>query len=323
MRLPHLLLDSQYFMFSSVTELSAALGDLVASAEIAEVERLASLGLPPVSSRSVLATMLGINPGLIWSFEYRPVKHYRVFTIPKGKRGRREIIAPKVAIKVVQKWLSVQLQRVYVPPKHVFGFVPGRSHIEAAQQHRLSRWIYSVDIKDFFPSTPLEIVAAAFQNIGYGEEASQILARLCCYNGRLAQGAPSSPVISNLAFSGIDHALAEISARFDVRLSRYADDIVFSGARDVPEGLPEEVNNIFQGKPWTLSPEKTELNQLPHRLKVHGLLVHGNQVRLTKGYRNKLRAYAHLMRNGRISEDDSRRVSGHLRYAQQIMDSSD
>lgn len=322
MRLPPLLQNSQFFQFSSVEELLVALGDSITPAEKEEVVRLAALGLPPISSRDVLATMLGINPGLIWSFEHRPAKHYRLFSIPKGARQERLIVAPKVALKVVQKWLSVQLQKCYVPPRHVFGFVPGRSHVNAAKEHRLAQWTYSVDITNFFPSTPIYVVTAVFASLGYGQEASQILARLCCYQESLAQGAPSSPVLSNLTFRHIDDRLVHISERFDIRISRYADDIVFSGSDEFPEAVRDEVNCLLDETPWMLSPEKTELSRLPGRLKIHGLLVHGVEVRLTKGYRNKLRAYAYLMGRGRIRDADKLRVSGHLRYGQQIDDAS-
>ena len=323
MRLPPLLLESQFFLFSSLDELLAALGDFIAPLEREEVVRLAALGLPPISSRDVLATMLGINPGLLWSFEYRPAKHYRRFSIPKGAGREREIIAPKVALKVVQKWLSVQWQRSYVPPRHVFGFVPGKSHIKAAKEHRLAQWTYSVDIANFFPSTPMHTVAGVLGRLGYSPESSQMLARLCCYQGFLAQGAPSSPVVSNLALADTDDRLVRIAERFDLRLSRYADDIVFSGREEFPEEVQNEINDLLDGTPWTLSPEKIELNRLPGRLKVHGLLVHGEEVRLTKGYRNKLRTYAYLMGKERINIDDKLRVSGHLRYGQQVADASD
>ena len=32
-------------------------------------------------------------------------------------------------LKVIQKWLSVHFQSIYERPAHVFGFVPGVSHI--------------------------------------------------------------------------------------------------------------------------------------------------------------------------------------------------
>lgn len=323
MRLPHLLLESQFFSFDNEDELLAALGNSIEESEKAEVVWLSALGLPPVTSRDVLATMLGINPALIWSFEYRPLTHYRSFTIPKGARKERVILAPRVALKVVQKWLSVQLQSGYTPPDHVFGFVPGRSHIDAAKVHRLAKWTYSVDISNFFPTTPQSLIQSVMDSLGYGAKAAEILARICCFQGFLPQGAPSSPVLSNLAFRRVDAGLQEVARKFGVRLSRYADDVVFSGTEDFPEALAGEVRELFVGTPWTLSPDKTEFSSLPARLKVHGLLVHGEEVRLTKGYRNKLRAYAHLMAKGKVRDDDKKKIAGHLQYERHVLNSVD
>ena len=228
MRLPQLLVESPYFVFAAEDELVSALAEAVGADELSEIRRLCLLGLPPVTSRDVLATMLGINPGLVWSFENRSRRHYRHFTIPKGK-GVRHIHAPKIGLKIVQKWLSVHLQKAFQAPQHVYGFVPGRSHIMAARVHCGARWIYSVDIENFFPSTPLEIVHSAFKQIGYQDDSSEMLSRLCCLNGFLAQGAPTSPVLSNICFTEIDQSLQEISKKYDVKLTRYADDIVYSG----------------------------------------------------------------------------------------------
>ncbi|WP_312315626.1 reverse transcriptase family protein [Stenotrophomonas sp.] len=323
MRLPHLLQESPYFVFSSVEELLGALGPSTPESDKDEIVRLVSLGLSPVLDRDVLAVMLGINPGLIWSFEFRPNKHYRVFSIRKGARGWREIVAPKVALKVLQKWLSISIQRSYVAPVHVFGFVPGRSHIDAAKVHAGASWTFSVDIENFFSATPMRVVREVFERLGYGPDSAAMLARLCCYRGFLAQGAPTSPVISNIALTDVDGRLSEISRRFGVRLSRYADDVVFSGIGEFPVGLRAELDTILADTPWAFARDKTELNELPGRLKVHGLLVHGAQVRLTKGYRNRLRAYSHLARLGRVREADKLKVQGHLRYSEQVREAAD
>lgn len=57
---------------------------------------------------------------------------------------------------------------------------------------------------------------------------------------------------------------------------------------------------------------------LPNRLKVHGLLVHGEKVRLTKGYRNRIRAYKHLYGKDKIKDEDVKRIVGHITYASQV-----
>lgn len=317
MRLPQHLLNSPYFVFETDGELIGALGETITAEELAEIRRLSAMKLPPATSRHALAAMLGVNPGLIWSLENRTRLHYRHFTIPKG-RGVRDIYAPRIALKIVQKWLSWHLQKSFVPPDHVYGFVPGKSHIGAAAIYCNSKWVFSTDISDFFPSTPYFKVCDALKGIGYNDQSSQLLTKLCCLRDVLSQGSPASPVLSNIVFAPIDVSLVELAERYGLRLTRYADDIVFSGTGEFPEELAKELSAIFVGTPWRLSPEKTQLSVVPKRLKVHGLLVHGQDVRLTKGYRNKIRAYKHLLSKGSIKQDDLKRVIGHLQYERQI-----
>jgi hypothetical protein len=218
----------------------------------------------------------------------------------------------------LQKWLSFHFQKHTTVADHVFGFVAGRSHIQAAQAHAGAAWLYSVDIRDFFPSTPRHIVFHGLQNYGYNDRSADMLASLCCYQGFLAQGAPTSPVLSNQVFQEIDRALLDLSLRLNIKLTRYADDIVFSGNGEKPESLEQDVGQIFANSPWELAENKEEFAKLPRRLKVHGLLVNGKAVRLTKGYRKKIRAYRHLMANGLVLEEDRPRISGHLEYDNQV-----
>lgn len=314
MRLPHLLLDRLCFTFASAEELVRALGETAKPEEIATIERLAALQLPPITSPHALATMLGLNDGLVWSMINRPQRHYRTFPVPKGKH-ERVIHAPRVALKVFQKWLSVRLVSAYTRPSHVFGFTPGLSHMDAAAQHLGAQWTFGVDIENFFPSTPEWLVNARLQAMGFNELGAKVVARLACFQGNLAQGAPSSPVLSNICFSDLDQQLADVAAKYQVRMSRYADDIVFSGFEGFPTQLQEDVLSLFPPSPWKLAEHKTSLDVLPNRLKVHGLLVHGEKIRLTKGYRNQMRAYQHLMDRGVIREADKARIRGHLSYA--------
>jgi len=317
MRLPHHLLESRFFLFERLPDLIKAVDGSISNAERAEVERLDSLGLPPITSRLTLAAMLGVSPGLIWSLERRPSRHYRTFFIPKGRTQRR-IDAPRVALKIVQKWISVQLDKVFSPASHVYGFVKNRSHIEAAVQHCEAEWVFSVDIRDFFPSTQVPIVEAGLREVGFGAHSAELIARLCCLGGALAQGAPSSPVLSNICFNAADKRLAEISSRYPVVLTRYADDVVFSGKGNFPDEIRKEVELLFEELSWTLAEEKTRLAVLPNRLKVHGLLVHGADIRLTKGYRNKIRAFKYLLEAGKIKAEDLAIIKGHINYAEQV-----
>jgi len=317
MRLPLSLVTSQFFVFDSVEELLRALGSSISAIERVQISDLASRGLPPVTSKQTLSVMFGLNPGLIWSILNRPAKHYRNFEIPKG-RSVRSIDAPRVALKIIQKWLSVQLQNVYAPPDHVFGFVPGRSHIKAAKRHVNSEWVFSVDVRNFFPSTPRLLVSLALTKVGFTADSAEIISRIACLRETLAQGAPTSPVLSNMCFDEIDKSLQNLATTYGANLTRYADDIVFSGVGVFPDALRLAVSELFQDGPWRLSASKTELSILPGRLKVHGLLVHGANIRLTKGYRNRLRAYKHLLCVGRVRPSDVKVLKGHLAYSNSV-----
>lgn len=318
MRPPHEYLERIALVAGGPEDLIAALGDNCSSKEANEILRLAGAGLPPVTSLSALAVMTGYNPGFIWSLLRRPRKHYRVFEIPKG-RTKRQIEAPRVALKLIQKWLSIHFERAWLPHSAVHGFVRGRSHLSAASVHLSSSWVASVDIKNFFPSTNENEVIEALVRLGYRDlESLSAIKQICCFEGRLSQGAPSSPVLSNIALHRIDKAVAEIASRHSARFTRYADDIVLSGYGAPPNDIFGELTEIFSKTSWRLSEEKRYIAQLPQRLKVHGLLVHGNELRLSKGYRNRIRAYRHLIGKEKIEEKDLRKIYGHLNYAGQV-----
>jgi hypothetical protein len=136
-------------------------------------------------------------------------------------------------------------------------------------------------------------------------------------SGGLAQGSPASPVLSNICAGDLDTNLLKIAEKYGCNYTRYADDVTFSGRTVVPAGLIDDVTNAFHASPWELAPGKTTLSVSPARLKVHGLLVNTETPRLTKGYRNKLRAYRHLAAHGKLTNNLSK-VNGHLSYAADV-----
>lgn len=145
------------------------------------------------------------------------------------------------------------------------------------------------------------------------------MARLSCLHGSLAQGSPASPVLSNLCFAEMDVALFDIALRYGATLSRYADDIVFSGRGAQPVGLRDAVQGLFLVGPWRLSEKKERCEPQKGRIKVHGLIVNGDRVRLTKGYRNKLRAFRHVLERG-VEPTNRSILQGHLRYSEHVQE---
>lgn len=284
----------------------------------AECSTLIERGLPPAVSTRIIAVLFGYSAKFVGSLVNAPQRHYRVFRIPKG-RGHRYIYAPRVGLKLIQKWIGFHLERSIEWPSHVCGFVTGRSHLTAAAVHAGANWVFSVDIENFFPSVSRFRARHVLESIGYSSHAAEVIAALACINGALAQGSPASPVIANLTLGQLDVQLSNLVHELGFRYTRYADDLVFSGVDAPPEeSFKIRVREMVRADGWRLAANKEYFAIRPKRLKVHGLLVDAATPRLTRGYRNKLRAFEHLLRAGRVREVDRKRLKGHVEYGHSV-----
>jgi retron-type reverse transcriptase len=79
-------------------------------------------------------------------------KRYAEFKVNKKSGSERLIHAPVKGLKSLQKTLSFILQCVYEPHIAAMGFVRNRSIVDNAILHVGSRYLYNIDLKDFFPS---------------------------------------------------------------------------------------------------------------------------------------------------------------------------
>ena len=319
MRLPHDLIENTAFMFTDADVLSTSVGLSKEDPEASLIRRYSAVGLPPVTSGPTLATMIGLNEGFVWSLVNRTRRHYRHFELPKGRGGMRQIHAPRVGLKIVQTWLAHHFQTAWRHHDNVYGFVRGRSHLHAAARHLGAEWIVSTDIEDFFPSVRVDRVCDALRMLGYGDpESIRLIARLCCLDGALTQGAPTSPVLSNIVLDNLDKRLSGYAASAGCTYTRYADDLVISGRGGEPDRILYTMQELLTADGWNIAEHKSSIDKAPRRLKVHGLLVHGSEIRLTKGYRNRIRAYRHLIQKNAVRNDDLDRIKGHLEFARSV-----
>lgn len=311
--------------FTSVEKYIEALPEVQKNKYSDDITQLVSSNIPPVVSKLCLALLFGYSLDFIYALSSKPNKFYRSFTLKKGNKSR-QIFAPKVALKVIQKWFAVHLGNVIEFQPHVIGFVKGKSFADAAKLHIGARWVLSVDIVDFFPSISKEdIVETLVATQYYSIKAAELISDLCCLNGVLAQGSPASPLLSNLFMRTLDEELVGLSKKYNVIVSRYADDIVFSGKDEYDLNLLNDLEKIFEDSSLNLNTQKTYFADTikGQRLKVHGLLVKEEKIALTKGYRNKLRAYKHMIEKGRVEEKDIKRLTGHVKFAEFINSKSD
>lgn len=287
------------------------------SEEAEEAQRLAHAGLPPITSIESLALLFGYSPRLLGAMAKRPGRYYRAFKIRSGRR-ERTIHTPRIALKLIQRWFAYYVSRSIAYYPHVHGFVPGRSTATAALSHCPADWVISVDIRDFFGSVTKQMVFDALLPMGYSRKGAHLIADLTTLglNPSLPQGAPTSPVLSNLVFRKTDERLAVFAEAEGVRVSRYADDISISAVGRSSDSITERLVELISREGWNIADEKTRLLAgRPMHPRVLGLLVHRESPRLPKRYRNKLRMMRHVTNGPQQSPDKRNQFLGHLAYS--------
>lgn len=363
---------------------------------------------------------------------------YTTFKIKKKSGAERTINAPMKGLKAIQRVLSFIFQCVYEPNNAAFGFVRNKSIVDNAKLHQGSRYVYNIDLKDFFSSidqarvwkclqlSPFNLNASSnrikpeineastfkyykatehtawpnesnnFLGLIYSgfylkegsnklqlksggtifykvnlnndkqsgeiyvyvdksefnsiielakkksQEENQdfeatlngillnliafhsnkmlekdsrsnianILASLCCTEMEvermnetgewetvkrnvLPQGAPTSPVITNVICQRLDYILSGVAKRFGLIYSRYADDITFSSMHNVYQensAFLIEIKRVITEQGFYIKASKTRLQKEGYRKEVTGLLVN-EKVNVQKKYIKQLRMW--------------------------------
>src|SRR5262245_52381812 len=153
---------------------------------------------------------------------------YRHFSIATSPNKVRMISAPDERLKFLQRKLADKLTELYRPRNPVHGFVAKRSVKTNALAHLHRRFVVNIDLKDFFPTISQKRVKGMLLSLGIDARVAEIIARICCNNGHLPQGAPSSPVLSNMICFRLDKNLMGLAKEARCIYTRYADDITLS-----------------------------------------------------------------------------------------------
>ncbi len=201
---------------------------------------------------------------------------YKEFSISKKSGNPRIISAPSTPLKILQRKLSQVLYSVYEPKAAVHGFLPNRSILTNAKQHSRKRFVLNIDLKDFFNAIHFGRVRGIFIAPPYNrsKEVATVLAKICCYSGRLPQGAPTSPIVSNMVCARMDSQLRLLAKEFRCTYTRYADDITFSTT--LPN-FPKEMADITteEDRPGIISGER-----LVSVIQSNGFEINERKVRL-------------------------------------------
>ncbi|WP_374304388.1 reverse transcriptase domain-containing protein [Ferrovibrio sp.] len=257
-----------------------------------------------LEDEAAILAYLGLSAGELKKIWYYRGRMYQHFSIAKGPDKIRMISAPDDRLKFLQRQLSTKLSELYRPRNPVHGFVADRSVKTNAIAHLHRRFVINIDLKDFFPSITQNRVEGMLTSLGINARVAEIIARICCNNGHLPQGAPSSPVLSNMICFRLDKKLLDVAKKARCIYTRYADDITFSSYQPptalfevglppaghfAPELLAVQLRSLFQQNGFIINPDKTHYADRHSRRVVTGVKIN-EMLNVDRRYVRNIRA---------------------------------
>jgi RNA-directed DNA polymerase len=268
----------------------------------------------PVASVGALAERLSVEPEtLAWFADLQRINtttriqvlsHYRCRWVIKSRGGYRLVEAPKPRLREIQRWILRHIL-VEVPAAPVaHGFIHGRSVHSFVQPHVGHAVVVRLDLEDFFAAIGRARIVAIFRRLGYPSQVAAMLAGLCTVatpehvlaahsregidpgrrflanqrlrGAHLPQGAPTSPALANLACFRLDIRMSALAHKFGATMTRYADDIAFSGERGFDHALSfflPQIGAIALEEGFHINYRKTRVMRRSERQQLCGMVV--------------------------------------------------
>jgi retron-type reverse transcriptase len=263
-------------------------------------------------------------------------KHYKPFTIKKRNGSERELVAIERELKIIQSTFRRRFEKSFDVSKYAHAFISKttfdeieieadfsrlresirpRGVITNALVHTNKKLVISIDLKDFFPTITFSRIMGMLKKppYSYSNKQAAIIAELTCLpkgidtNRGLPQGAPTSPILSNLICKKLDYQLGKMARKYNLSYSRYADDLTFSTndlKRIHPQFVINEVTRHVERNGFNVNEDKTKVMYSNQRQMVTGIVVNDG-LNLHKKHVDALRATLHNLEHNYDSVEEA------------------
>lgn len=261
---------------------------------IAYAKPLIEQKLPVIFNTEHFSRLVGYKKSFIKKAVLYPSYFYREFKIlkknkkPQNKEinDRRIISEPLPSLKEIQHWILKNILYEIPVSRFAKAYIPKRNLLENVKYHKNKDVVISLDVKDYFSSIKRYYIEKVFFNLGYSSNVSNLLSKLCCLNDCLPQGAPTSPYLSNIYMYEFDSNI-ETFCKKEIRYTRYADDLTFSGKLDSTQ-IIDYVRQELNKKELSINEDKISIMGQNKRQIVTGVVVN-QKLQVVREKRDKIR----------------------------------
>jgi hypothetical protein len=257
---------------------------------------------------------------------------YREFKI-KSKNGKvRDIVAPHDEIKVELQRLNGVFQHIFdkINADFQVAYKKGKSIADNAEIHRNNKFVYNVDLKDFYPSCKKDLVDRYvnffFKNNFNGDVTKELFLDIVLKNGGLFIGSPISGTLANVIISKPVNYMKNIARKFGMEFSVYADDMTFSSDRFISRKLVEGAFNLAFSK-YNLDSyfklnDKKFHGMSNNRRRVTGVTInHDDEPTVARGFYRDLRVKIHKLSLGETTGINIQKLRGRIAFASMVDES--
>lgn len=287
-------------------------------------EPIIKRNLPVIYNTANLSALVGYNKSYLKKSVLFTNSFYREFTVKKkGTNKLRHLKEPLPSLKEIQIWILENILYQVPTSKFAKAYVPKRDILDNVRFHKNKIKVVNLDVENFFPSIKRPSIEKIFSELGYSSNVSNLLSKLCCCDEILPQGAPTSPYLSNLYLREFDQAVSRYCITNEIRYTRYADDLTFSGdfnENDVIKLVSNELSKLG----LNLNQNKIKILGQNDRQVVTGIVVN-KVLQVPKFERKKIRQEIYYLKkyglNDHLTETKNRKSNyikhllGKINYA--------
>lgn len=201
-----------------------------------------------------------------------------------GNIKKRTINSSKGDLKNIQSRIYKFLSSNISFPDFFFGGIKGKNNILNARFHQGNKYVFTTDLKSFFPSISHKRVYSTLITLNFTPDIARIITRLITRNGQVPQGIPTSTLIANLVFQPTGQIISDLAIKHKIKFTIYVDDMTLSSSQDFKYLIPSFLK-ILMDNGFKISHDKTFYKT--KNPVVTGVVVHNNKLRHQPGY-NKI-----------------------------------
>ncbi len=214
------------------------------------------------------------------STKYRKISTINTEWLKKSQKKFNKIL---MNILLDKKVRGIK-QKSVIPYLH--SAVKQRSYHTNAQVHIGERYVFAIDLKDFYPSvTKYKLYLFFKSKFHLSSDIAMFYSVLSTCKAddtsyRLGQGLSQSSTLAYLVNYSLFNFLYYLAKENNIDMSIYVDDVVFSSQKEIPQFFIDRLFGIIKGNDMLIKRQKVHSYKKESVKKITGVYVNGNRTRV-------------------------------------------